>query len=100
MTREREKELRDKIYQMVKVANIFENSAQEVGGLGPFQYFSGILNEYISMCGTALALGEDFAVTGVKIQAHNAVYISEKLNQSFGIQMTKGENAKAFESLL
>ena len=99
MTREREKELRDKVFQMMGIAKVFEDHVQKVGGLGPFQYFAGILNEYINMCGTALAKGEDFAATGVTVQGHNATYISEKLNQIFGIQITKGDNAKAFEGL-
>jgi hypothetical protein len=81
-------ELRTIVTQMKATSRRFYAQATHIGN-HPFIEFTGLLNEYIQCCESALAKGIDFtecnAHTGAQLpmQSHEVLYVNEKLECIF-----------------
>lgn len=96
-------ELRAMIDKMHAASNAFYGAAIEIGNHA-FVEFTGLLNEYITLCEKALANGQDFAVANthsgesLPMQPHHVMYLGEKLNCIYGAALRDPKLGRVFVS--
>ena len=94
LTKEREQELRRMLAGMQQASMVFYGMSTSIG-VHPFIEMTGFMNEYIKICGEALAKGIDFADVSIHaggqlpIQTYEAAYLGEKFGCIFSTTFHK-----------
>lgn len=86
-------ELESMLIGMRAASSAFYNDARTVG-CHPFIEFTGLMNEYIDMCESALSEGIDFTETSIHgsgkplpMREHHRRYLNEKLECIYGTSL-------------
>lgn len=94
ISKAREAELRVMLMEMREAASVFYALSTSIG-VHPFIEFTGFMNEYIKICGEALAKGIDFADVSIHsggqlpMYTHEAAYLGEKFGCIFATTFHK-----------
>lgn len=86
-------ELLQMILKMQAASDAFYREAQRIG-CHPFLEFTGLMNEYIGMCQSALVQGQDFTETSIHgrgqplpMKERHRAYLTEKLECIYGYSL-------------
>ena len=103
LTAERKRELKSLLVRMREASTVFYSHAFVIG-VHPFIEFTGFMNEYIKICGEALAADIDFAEVSIHhggklpMHPHEADYLGEKFGCIFAT--TFHDNPQLLERFL